>query len=422
MMQFLNITAGVIELANACVFYLILRTFMPPRGGRLIQILSVVCCYYITAAIIQPHEPSGTLLVLAGFLLYMMIFYKGDWAPKLSIAVILYPMLVSLNFITLDIGKQIYLALPVPHPDEGTILSQLVFTLSRAVHPLVWLAVWRISRRWSDSLIALLNTKMWLLLDSVCAAVLASLLVVLNYVSIADSVLSYPVAIAGMVTVVGCLYLIAYIAGSVQQNTQLERLQAEYQYYEDKQKDEKRIRAIYHDMKNHLLLLQSEHGGSDVQEMIDSLGSQIAGYESYYQTGNSFLDVIIRDKAEKAREHGIDFSAALCFEDGQFLDPLTISTIFGNALDNAIEASLALPVSERMIIAKANRAQEMLTIQIENQTAESSGDSMRTGKKDKLLHGFGLANIRQAVKQYDGECAIKQKNNTFSLSIILPIP
>ena len=48
---------------------------------------------------------------------------------------------------------------------------------------------------------------------------------------------------------------------------------------------------------------------------------------------------ILKDKAAKAREKQIDFSAMVAFNGIDFMEPLDISTIFGNAIDNAMEAS-----------------------------------------------------------------------------------
>ena len=93
-------------------------------------------------------------------------------------------------------------------------------------------------------------------------------------------------------------------------------------------------------------------------------------YESYYQTGNETLNVLLRDKARIAREKSIDFSAIVHFEDGKFLEPLDISTIFGNALDNAIEASEKLPPDRRMITVKTSRVGDGLMILVENYALE----------------------------------------------------
>ena len=71
--------------------------------------------------------------------------------------------------------------------------------------------------------------------------------------------------------------------------------------------------------------------------MAETLRSQIADYEDYVHTGNEFLDIILKDKAAKAREKQIDFSALVDFKGMDFIEPLDISTIFSNALDNAME-------------------------------------------------------------------------------------
>ncbi len=135
----------------------------------------------------------------------------------------------------------------------------------------------------------------------------------------------------------------------------------QHSYYRDRLKEEERVRSIYHDLKNHLLILEAQSDSSgETQKTIQTLKAQIEGYETYQHTGNDFLDIILRDKFRISREKKIDFSAVVHFEDGSFLEPLDISTIFGNALDNAIEASEKLPEGQRLITVKAASVRDML--------------------------------------------------------------
>ena len=108
----------------------------------------------------------------------------------------------------------------------------------------------------------------------------------------------------------------------------------QYQYYNERFNEEQRVRQVYHDMKNHLLILQSqlsrlsgiqadEKERKETEAMITSLQNQISDYEDYYETGNAFLDVILRDKMKKARERQIDFHAEIDFSEGD-LKILTI--------------------------------------------------------------------------------------------------
>lgn len=203
---------------------------------------------------------------------------------------------------------------------------------------------------------------------------------------------------------------------------QIAHLHQQYSYYRDRLKAEERVRSLYHDMKNHLLVLEGCKGTDLTHRMVEKLHSQIADYENYIHTGNEFLDIIIREKAAIAKEKGIDFTALVRFEDGLFLDALDISTIFGNALDNAIEASEKLPQEQRLITVKAERRQDMLVIIVENHTLSDTSVSLKTSKADPFLHGFGLSNIRNTAEKYGGQCSIQIVNGIFTLRLIFPIP
>lgn len=214
----------------------------------------------------------------------------------------------------------------------------------------------------------------------------------------------------------------AYLKEMEQQaKTQLVLLEQQYNYYQEKLRDEERVRAIYHDMKNHLLILENQQNTEETHQMAEKLRLQITCYEDYVHTGNDFLDVILKDKAEKMREKEIDFSAVIDFGDVDFIEPLDISTIFGNALDNAIEASEKLPVSQRMITVKAACIRNMLVISVVNNIVAETVITEKTTKTDGFLHGFGLSNIRQSAEKYGGTCTTEQENGRFMLKILLPV-
>lgn len=112
--------------------------------------------------------------------------------------------------------------------------------------------------------------------------------------------------ILGVILLLAALSLLIYFVHEsvrirlIQQREeqQLQKLQVQYQYYEERLKDEQRVRGIYHDMKNHLLVLQAqlkEIGNTgdkgkrqEAEEMIEKIQNQISDYEDYVQTGNAF--------------------------------------------------------------------------------------------------------------------------------------
>ncbi|MDE6852202.1 MAG: GHKL domain-containing protein, partial [Lachnospiraceae bacterium] len=240
---------------------------------------------------------------------------------------------------------------------------------------------------------------------------------------------------------------------------QVEALEKQFVHYQDKQKEEERVRSIYHDMKNHLLVLEHRIHAPETAEMVEKLQQEMESYADYVHTGNDFLDVIIKEKAGIAREKQIDFSAAIDLQGLDFIQPLDISTIFGNGLDNAIEASEKLPEGQRVILVKAGRVQNFLSIVMENNCGEESVSRGKeagreeslleekaagrkesapgrkrtskqedtpgrkvTSKRDKHFHGFGISNMKNAAEKYGGQLTAKWEDGKFTLKILIPIP
>lgn len=239
------------------------------------------------------------------------------------------------------------------------------------------------------------------------------------------SLLDLITSVLGVVFIVQFLYSrnVSYLREQEQRDKmQIVQLQQQFAYYQEKMKDEKRVRSIYHDLKNHLLVMESRQNTEETRQMAETLRSQIADYEDYVHTGNEFLDIILKDKAAKAREKQIDFSAMVDFHGIDFMEPLDISTIFGNAIDNAIEASENLPEYKRLITVKAERVRDMLLITIENNTAPGNHLTEGTTKKDRFVHGFGIPNIKKAVEKYSGQCSFQQEERVYRLKILIPCP
>ena len=209
---------------------------------------------------------------------------------------------------------------------------------------------------------------------------------------------------------------------------QIAQLQQQFAYYQEKLKDEEKVRSVYHDMKNHLLvlqrhILQRQINSPETTEMVEKLQSQVAMYEDYVHTGNDILDIILKEKSELAREKSIAFSVTADLNGVDFIEPLDISTIFSNALDNAIEASEKLPEEQRAILVKAGKMQNFFSVLIENNCLQNSENTnIRTTKSDDFLHGFGISNMRKAAEKYGGQLTTKYEKGTFTLKILVPIP
>lgn len=429
MIRLLDGISFLLNWGNACVLFLMLRDFFPPRRNVLLQTASFFLGAHIFNVVVYSNDLPGILWPLLGFILYIIVFYKGKWMERLTAVLVFYPAVIAVNYLTQDAGSRLFFWI-TDAPDgtyegwshEVWLISTLIHTCSLLIRVLFWLAAWRILRRYLMQIIERLTVRMWLTVDILLIAPCVSIFTIIYFMPERMAIV-YPICMAAIFSSFGGIYLAAYISNSLRTEYGARELEMKLAYYHDKVSEEERVRSIYHDMKNHLLVLQAQESHSrEVGEAIVKLKEEIEDYEAYYHTGNDFLDIIIRDKLRKAHERQIDFQAAIRFEAGGFIEPLDISTIFGNALDNAIEASEKLADSLRLITAKASRIHDMLVIAVENNTLLDLPSDAKTSKEDTFLHGFGIANIRKTAEKYDGQCMVKAGGGKFILKVMIPIP
>ena len=158
------------------------------------------------------------------------------------------------------------------------------------------------------------------------------------------------------------------------------------------------------------------------QELIDDLQSSISIYDAKVDTGNKLLDVLLTEKSLYCEKNGINFS---CMADGarlSFLSDGDLYCLFGNIIDNALEAVSKIEEKERRVINLVVKVKnDMLIVQQDNfydGNLQFSDGLPVTTKNDKDYHGFGMRSIRMIVHKYDGEFTTYVKGDVFHLNVI----
>ena len=93
-----------------------------------------------------------------------------------------------------------------------------------------------------------------------------------------------------------------------------------------------------HDLKVQIYALRDMADSGERRRYLDEIDDSIGIYDSIVKTGSEVLDTILTEKSLLCRDRDIHIQ---CVADGSrmgFLDPADTYAIFGNALDNAIEA------------------------------------------------------------------------------------
>lgn len=191
-----------------------------------------------------------------------------------------------------------------------------------------------------------------------------------------------------------------------------ERLMAEHQ--RQLQMSRENIDAINlrcHDLRHQIRQLADGSATVDAEVLAD-VAREVSVYDSAVRTGNQALDTILTEKSllcEQAQ------ATLTCIADGgalSFMAPADLYALFGNALDNALEAVGQVEDPARRSISLLVRVRAgMAQVHVENtcngvallvdglpQTSKRAAD----GTPDTLYHGFGTRSMRAIVERYGG--------------------
>lgn len=200
-----------------------------------------------------------------------------------------------------------------------------------------------------------------------------------------------------------------------------------YEYAQVSAESAHTLRQIHHDTKNHLLAIQQmANDNAALNKYIQSLLSDLSGYETLVHTGNELLDGLLSSKLRTASLQDTALTIQVDFSAGGFVQEKDICAIFGNAVDNALEASAQVEDPElRSVLVKCGKVNDYLVVSVSNYY---EGELLRVGtrllsRKAGSGHGIGISSIQHAAEQYGGTVAIDTDSmHNFIITVCIPIP
>lgn len=195
--------------------------------------------------------------------------------------------------------------------------------------------------------------------------------------------------------------------------------QGEKQYQMSKDSIEL-INVKCHDIKYKLDALSAQ--GTLRAEELKELRDSISFYDLKKDTGNSLLNVLINEKSLYCEQNGITLSCMIDGKKLEFIEAGDLYCLFGNLIDNALEAVKEIEEKERRIVNVSVKSKSgIVIVQEENyfigERQFSDGIPLTT-KSDKSSHGFGMRSIGMIVGKYGGELKAFTADGIFHLNII----
>lgn len=228
-----------------------------------------------------------------------------------------------------------------------------------------------------------------------------------------------------------CCILVLYIQFSLIKENNMdielahtkEAIRQSKMQYEIQKDNIELINIKCHDLK-HQIGKYARQGGLD-EKTVTEIKDAINIFDSSIKTGNEVLNIVLTEKSLLCNKNKISLS---CMVDASGLTQFSegdLYALFGNILDNAIEAvSKISDVERRCIGLHVQSFPGFVSIMTDNYY---EGDiTFKNGlpvtiKNNRFDHGFGLKSIRLISEKYDGEMHINAEDNVFRLTLLFPI-
>ena len=414
---------------DACMFFLLFEAFLVRRplkrsrcfliGIPLLTLGIAVSNYFLM------YQLGNALVMIGVALLVARLFYQGS-IGKLILSVIMGTVLMSateiivMYFITMALNVSVQDVIDIPaYRFVGIVLSKLSGLAVCYILRLSWREKpFELSRSfWIQFFLFFLNVTMIFLLLFKMSYELHN--------PYYDTVAVF-CTLGLLVNTFSALYLYERLA------KQNETIQAEQQYrqhlkeqlkhLDDIVAKQEELRRFKHDMSNQLVALESyfeQDNRSEGRAHIQALMQWFDEARPTVYTGNTALDAILSTKKTLAERQGIRFSTLLQIEKDLPIAPVDICVIFGNALDNAIEACGKVKTADKYIDVVMIQQEDEVFCKITNTTFAPTQGALKTTKADKENHGFGLMNLKRVLEKYDSEPIIETTDCQFTLLFTL---
>lgn len=265
---------------------------------------------------------------------------------------------------------------------------------------------------------------------NVCFMTGSTLMIVLIFNVFCDVFASFNIATSifgKLLLVVCCIFILVFYYNMLEAGSYKNDLlivnnlnQSERRHFEKLKKDMELISIKCHDIK-HYITMARKNGGVNVSE----LNELVNIYELTVKTGNEIIDTLIADRSLYCSAHNIKLTVIADASQLDFISTSDMCSLFGNMLENAIEAvDKVEDESKRIIDINIRPVAGQVFFCMENSYAkkpEMSNGVPISSKMDKQYHGFGMKSIKLIADKYGGSFSCSAANGVFRINILFPL-
>ena len=363
---------------------------------------------------------SSAIMNFAGLLLTLGVSFFGMWFAFDSAALSVLSGCVAgvaVQHISHHIYRLVSL-IPFRNAPQGLIIE---FATAAVVDLLVWITVgqWVAQRRIYED-----NDRRMISVTILIVLICIGITRLLRLAGPGNTYMTLCTSLYAIICCTLALYVEFYVHESVRVQSEMLVLKRindeERRRYELSRENAEQMNIKYHDLKHKLRYLEQRLP----QEELDAMRTLIDSYERTYDTGLDVLDIVLNEKQMHCREKGITLTVMGNGTALSFMNTMDVYSLFGNLMDNAIEAVEILEPEKRQISLVLEQRGEFVYISCMNYTGSKvtlrqDGLPGTTKTQELGYHGYGLRSIRMIAEKYRGDISIQAENGMFAQSIYM---
>lgn len=194
------------------------------------------------------------------------------------------------------------------------------------------------------------------------------------------------------------------------------------QYYQMSHEGITSLQIKCHDLKHQIAAIRTKTEQENFHKYLDRLEDSIIEYGTVVECGNETINVVLTEKNILCSTCGVKFSYIIDGTLFDFMSEMEIYSLFGNALDNALESCSKVTDPEKRVIAlKAVSRGEMVVLHVENYFEQTLNlvNGIPQSTKQGTGHGFGLRSIQNIAEKYNGIASVQVNGDLFKLTVLM---
>jgi len=370
-------------------------------------------------------NPYFNLMVLVAVLTLVTLFFEGTVGSRAASVA----MFTGTGIVLEPVGMLLLYALHYKIGESSLYLYYLVTALCAFIRGNVILLLCRLMRRKELNLLKLPKEIVAVLvLVFISSVVNCCFITVLSMEteSIKSKFMCISIIASIVLTYYFMLYMIERISFLVRKQQEdkvyIEEMRYKEMYYAEAEKRNAYVNRLKHDLENRLLGLHHLIAAGDTEtllEQIAALGRELRQLDEDSYSVNPSVDTILRFKLGRAKSEGIKVDTQIHIPQRMQAEYGDIGVLYGNLLDNAIEACQKVPDTRRFISVENKYVSGRLLLVITNSKESGTNKYLKTTKQDTDTHGYGIASVRRVVEKYNGVVQFKDNVTTFEVSVML---